>query len=114
MEEWEYLQTSGTDAVADVATIPSLEGLFRNVLGASLSLLGIIMFVMILVGGFKFLTAGDDPKATEAAQATITNGIIGLVLAIVAFFILLAIQSFTGVNLLNFSVGFPDAIDINP
>lgn len=114
MEDWNDLQTSGADAIADVATIPSLEGLFKNLLSVSLSLLGIVMFIMILVGGFKFLTAGDDPKAAEAAQATITNGIIGLVLAIVAFFILLAIQSFTGVNLLNFSVGFPDAIDINP
>lgn len=104
MEDWNDLQ-AGTDGVADVATIKSLEGVFGNLLSVVLSLIGIVTFIMILVGGFKYLTAGDDPKAAEAAKATITSGIIGLVLAIAAFFILLAIQGFTGVDLMNFSVG---------
>jgi hypothetical protein len=100
MEDWNGLQHT------DVATISSLQGLFSNVLSVALSLLGIVMFVMILVGGFKYLTAGDDPKATEAAQKTITSGIVGVVAAIAAFFILLAIQGFTGIeSLLQFSVG---------
>jgi hypothetical protein len=105
MEEWNDLQPGGTDGITDVATIKSLEGLFGNALSAVLSLIGIAMFIMILVGGFKYLMAGDDPKAAEAAQSTITNGITGVILAILAFFILLAIQSFTGVNLMEFSVG---------
>jgi len=107
MAEWNDLQ-AGPDGVADVATIKSLEGVFGNLLGVLLSLLGITMFVMILVGGFKYLTAGDDPKAAEAAKGTITSGIVGLILGIAAFFILLAIQGFTDVDLLNFSVGLPD------
>jgi hypothetical protein len=104
MEDWNGLQHT------DVATIPSLQGLFSNVLSVALSLIGIVMFIMILVGGFKFITAGDDPKAAEAAKGTITSGITGVVVAIAAFFILLAIRGFTGVNLMNFSVGLPDAI----
>lgn len=91
--------------VDGVATIGSLGSLFTNVLGIALRLVGIGMFVMIVVGGFKYLTAGGDAKATEAAQGTITNAIIGLVLAIMAWFILLAIKGFTGVDVTTFNLG---------
>lgn len=88
-----------------VATFGSFSSLFSNVLSIALRLVGISMFVMILVGGFKYLTAGGDAKATEAAQGTITNGIVGLVLAIMAWFILLAIKGFTGVDVTTFNLG---------
>lgn len=93
--------------VGDVPTIKSLEGLFGNILGVVLSLVGLVTFIMVLVGGFKYLTSGGDPKQTEAAKATLTSGIIGLALAIGAWFILLAIGGFTGVNLTKFTVGLP-------
>lgn len=99
MASWNDLQE------VDVATIKSAEGLFANTLSVILSLIGIATFLMILVGGFKYLTAGEDPKNAEAAKGTITNGVVGLILAIAAYFILLAIQSFTGVDLMNFFVG---------
>lgn len=89
----------------DVATIGSLGGLFENILGVALSLIGLTTFIMILVGGLKYLTSGGDPKQMEAAQSTLTYGIIGLVLAIGSWFILLAIQGFTGVEVTQFNVG---------
>lgn len=101
MAVWNDLQDT------DVATIKSAEGLFGNALSVVLYLIGISTFIMIIVGGFKYLTAGGDPKATEAAQSTITSGVVGLALAILAYFILLAIQGFTGVDLSTFSVGLP-------
>ena len=89
-----------------VATLSSLEGLFGTVLSVVLRLVGLGTLIMILVGGFKYLTSGGDPKNTEAAQQTITYGIIGLVLAISAWFIINAISSFTGnPDILNFTVG---------
>jgi hypothetical protein len=91
----------------DVPTIKSLEGLFENILGIVLSLVGLVTFIMILVGGFKYLTSGGDPKQTEAAKATLTSGIIGLALTIGAWFILLAIKGFTGVPLTDFTIGLP-------
>ncbi len=95
---WEQVQ------YGDVATFGSLSSLFTNILSITLRLVGISMFIMIVVGGFKYLTAGGDSKATEAAQGTITNAIIGLVLAIMAWFILLAIKGFTGVDVTKFNI----------
>ncbi len=102
--EGDYIDSSGDS----IATFTSLPNLFSNILTNVLSLVGIATFIMILVGGFKFLTSGGDPKATEAAKGTITSGIIGLVLVIAAWFILLAISKFTGnPDLLQFQLGNP-------
>ncbi len=43
-------------------------------------------------------TAGGDPKKTQAAGQTITFAVFGLVAVIAAWFILLFIEKFTGVN----------------
>jgi hypothetical protein len=96
--EWEH-QDNG------VATIKSAETLFSNILSIAIQLIGFTTFLMIIIGGFKYLTSGGDPKATEAAQATITKGIAGLVLAVASWFILQFIADFTGANILNFSIG---------
>ena len=105
-EEWNNLEDSMSNPTgeADVATIKSFEGLFNNVLLVVLSLLGIVTFIMILVGGFKYLTSGGDAKQAEAAKGTMTYGIIGLAAAIGAWFILLAIQNFTGVTVTEFTI----------
>lgn len=88
----------------DTAQFSDLQTMFGNVLSVALQLIGIAMFVMIVVGGFKYLIAGGDAKATESAQSAITNAIIGLVLAIAAWFILLAIEKFTGVKVTQFNI----------
>jgi len=91
---------------ADVATFSSIETLFGNVLSVALRLMGIVAFVMIVVGGIKFLVSGGDAKATDSARQTITYGIIGLVMVILSYLILTFIGFFTGIpDLLQFNVG---------
>lgn len=77
-------------------TLQGLESIFENVVKSLLSLGGIVLFVMLLVGGFKYLTAGADPKATQAAQNTLTYAIGGLVLLAGSYIILLLIGTITG------------------
>lgn len=96
---WNYIEDT------DVATLKSLETVFSNLISVVIGLLGIVTFVMILIGGFQYLISAGDAKKTEAAQATLTKGVIGLVLAVASYFIILAIEKFTEVSLLNFSVG---------
>lgn len=49
-----------------------------NIIAWGLGLIGIVLFVIILVSGFRYATAGGDPKKAQDAVATITNAIIGL------------------------------------
>ncbi|HTK03147.1 MAG TPA: hypothetical protein VL401_00010 [Alphaproteobacteria bacterium] len=90
-----------------IAKISDLEGIFKNVVSAALGFAGIVLFILLLSGGFKYITSGGDPKATEGAQKTITYAIIGLVLILVSYLILVLIQRITGVNITEFKVTLP-------
>ena len=94
----QYLQDT------DVATIKSLETLFTNLVSTVASIAGVALFVMLLVGGFKFLFSGGDQKQLEAAKGTITHAVIGLVIIVAGFLIMQTIQLFTGVNVSVFTI----------
>ena len=90
--------------MSDPATIQDIEGIVQNVFHIILQGVGIIAFIMLLLGGFKYLTSGGNPEKTKAAQNTITYAILGLVLAIIVWFILLFIENFTGVKVTEFKI----------
>jgi hypothetical protein len=84
-----------------------LETIFKWILGGITRLGLIAVFVMLLYGGFKYLTAGGNPEKNKAASGVITYAILGLVLMIGAWFILRFIEVFTGVTLTVFSLKIP-------
>jgi len=86
------------------ATLKDLEGLFGNVISFVLGFAGITLFIMLLVGGFQFITAGGDPKAVEGAKKTLTYAIIGIVAIAASFLILRFISVFTGVDVTQFRI----------
>lgn len=90
-----------------VATISDLQVVFKNVVGDLLGLAGIVLFIVLLMGGFKYMTSGGDPKAVDSAQKTITYAIGGLLVILLSFLILVLIQTITGVQVTNFSVALP-------
>lgn len=89
------------------AQLSQLEDVFGNVVTSLLALGGIILFLMLLSGGFKYLTSGGDPKATETAQKTLTYAIGGLVLLAGSYMILRIISDFTGADVTNFVITRP-------
>jgi len=89
----------------EAATIQDLTVIVQRILNIAVRLAGIAAFIMLIVGGFQFLTAGGDPKKTQAAGSTITFAIFGLVAVIAAWFILLFIEKFTGVKVTEFNIG---------
>ena len=50
-------------------------------------LIGTAAVIMTIVGGFKFVTSAGDPQATSAARNTIIYSLVGLVVTILARFI---------------------------
>jgi len=87
-----------------VVQLKYLECIFGRVIQVALGFAGVALFVMLLVGGFKYLTAGEDPKAVEEARKTLTYAIGGLVLIAAAFLILVFIKNFTGVDVTQFKI----------
>lgn len=92
---------AATQIADDVATIGSLSILFKNIVQAVVAFSGVVLFVMLLVGGFTFLFSGGDQKKLEAAKGTISSAIIGLVVLVSAYIIYTLIKMFTGVDVTN-------------
>lgn len=94
------------DTTVQVASIKGIEVIISNILAVFTTIVGLAAFVMLLMGGFLYLTSGSNSKGTEAAKQTITYSIIGIVVALMAFFILQAIAAFTGAEgILEFNLG---------
>lgn len=91
-------------AYGDVPTLTGLEGVFENIVTVVIGVAGIALFIMFLIGGFKFITSGGDPKAAEEAKKTLTYAIGGIVLIAISFLVLQLIQQFTGASVTIFKV----------
>jgi hypothetical protein len=85
-------------------TLKCLEAVFGNIVSVVISLAGIALFVMLSVGAFRYLTSGGEPKATEAAQKTMTSAFLGIILIIASYLILSLVSEFTGISLLKFEI----------
>jgi hypothetical protein len=89
------------------ATLKDLEVVFYNVVAVIMAAAGIVFFIMLVMGGFKFMTAGGDPKNLESAKGTLTNAVAGLVLVALSYLILVTISYFTGSQITNFRITPP-------
>ena len=98
----------GSGESADVPTLKGFACLFAQVLPIIFTLIGLAMFIMLLWGGFRYLTSGGDPKAIDGAKSTLTMALAGIVMALGAWFVLTLIQTITGVKLTDFFVGLSE------
>lgn len=80
----------GTDATAKAAglsekynkPVPELVG---NIIGAALSLIGVIFFILMVYGGFLWMTARGDAQIVTKAKDSIIAAIIGLIVVLGSF-----------------------------
>jgi hypothetical protein len=56
-----------------------------GVIQAFMGLLGIVAVVIILLGGFKWMTAGGEEEKVTEAKKLIISGVIGLVIIMSAY-----------------------------
>ena len=88
----------------DIPAISDLERVFSSVVRAILGFAGIVLFVLLVMGGLKYITSGGDPKAAEGAKKTITYAIGGLVVVLLSYLVLVLIKTITGVDVTQFTV----------
>ena len=79
----------------------SLGSVLSKLLPAVLTLAGLLTFGLLILGGFKYLTAGGDEKAVTAAKNTLTNAIIGLIIVFMAYWIITILESVLGLNIVS-------------
>lgn len=72
----------------------------RNLIGVTVDVMIILAFLssvfFIIIGGFKYIMSGGEPKAMENARQTITYSFIGLIVAVAAYSILKVLKTYLG------------------
>lgn len=79
-------------------------GIIENIIKLLAPAAAVAFLIMLIWGGFQFVTSGGDPKAAGAARSTLTYAIIGIVLVVASWLILQLIGNITGVNVTNVEI----------
>lgn len=81
---------------------------FGSIIGRIIILILIIAIVISLVfliyGGIRWILSGGDKTAVESARNHIVAAIVGLVVALLAFFIIRVVLGLLGINILDFEL----------
>lgn len=90
------LSVNGQNALGNKDLRTTIGDLIR----VALSLLGVVAVVIILIGGFKWMTAGGNEEKVTEARKLIFSGIIGLAIILsawaIAIFVIEQLSSATG------------------
>lgn len=95
----------GGGIFADPATgtATKFESLFSTVIGVMTVIAGIWFIFTVFIGAIGWITAGGDKGAVEAARKRIANGVTGLVVTVIAIFLISLVGQILGFDILNLS-----------
>ena len=100
----EHLNTSAIDGgLATANTSTNLSLVMGRILGAMLSLTGVIFMAIIVYGGNLWMTARGNEEQVEKAKKLITNAVMGLLLIVGSY----AITWFLVDVISNSAIGTP-------
>ncbi|MBI4009284.1 hypothetical protein HY357_03555 [Candidatus Roizmanbacteria bacterium] len=74
--------------VGDVPTLKCLEVVFGNILFMSSALTIFVLFIMFVVGAFRYLTSFGNPENVKKAQGTLRYALLGFILFLSAYLII--------------------------
>lgn len=64
----------------------------------------VVFFVMLVVGGVRWIASGGDKGQTEAARGQITAALVGLVIIFAAYAIAKLVGNFFGFDIFNLTL----------
>lgn len=79
---------SGVSATSDICkakSTDSLKSYVGTIVNIILYILGVVAVIMIIIGGFMYVTSSGDATAVTKAKNTIMFAVVGLVIAILAY-----------------------------
>ena len=85
------------------AGLSSVENTFTSFVSASVGIAFMVMLILIVWAGFKYLTSGGEPKAIQAAHQVTTWAFLGILFMAIAWLILQLIENFTGIRVTVFN-----------
>ena len=77
------VQLGGSTATHEVEGSDNVEHLIKTIINVFSAIVGSISVIMIIIGGFRYITSAGDSNSVGGAKNTILYAIVGLI--IVAF-----------------------------
>ena len=103
---------AGTEIVPnEIKPINDIVAVVRAIIRFILIVAFVAAFVMLLIGGIRWITAGGDEKGVASARNMITAALIGLVVVLVAFAIIRLVEIFFNVKIVSEGVTIPNITD---
>lgn len=75
---------SGIDAQGDAQ---GLEEIVSNIIKIMLSFVGGIFLILVVLGGYGWMMSGGNEEKLKAAQKRLLNGVLGMLIILVAYII---------------------------
>lgn len=100
----------GDCVVEGVPTLKCLEIVFSNLLFIASSFIVLVLFIMLIVGAFQYLTSFGNPEKVKKAQGTLRFAVIGFLLFVGSYLILNIIDIIFlggGGKIFRFQIGGP-------
>lgn len=88
------LDSNAPDNRLATTNINNPGSLVTSIISIVLAVAGAVAVLFLIIGGFRYVTAQGNEDSVDAAKTTIKNAIIGLVIILLAFAILQAVQNF--------------------
>jgi len=76
----------------------NIADIINNVVPFIMSLAGVILFFVLMWGGFDYVTSQGAPEKLKTANAKITAGVIGFVILVLSFLITRILSYIFGVG----------------
>jgi len=76
----------------------TIGSLLSELLKFAFPIAGLILFAMLIMGGFGLLTSGGNEEAIKKAQGRITSAIIGFVIIFAAYWLIQILQTVLGLQ----------------
>ena len=91
--------TSGDNGVVNTNNNNDLMKTVNIIINVIIGVIGFVAVVVIILGGVQYTTSAGDPGKVKKAKDTILYGIVGLVIALLAFAIVnFVLSSIVGTN----------------
>ncbi len=88
------------------AGIIQLQQLLQRLINVGVGLAFMILTFVLVWAGIKFLTSTADPKEIQHSYDIITWALLGILFLALAWLILRLVETFTGVPVTQFCIGF--------
>lgn len=85
-------------------TLKDIELVFTNILQSATAIVGLGVFIMLLVGAFKLLTAGSNQETAQKAKNTFTFAAMGAAAVIIVWFLFVFLKDYTGIDIFKFDI----------